>query len=319
VSESVKARSSVELRQLRYFVILAQELNFRKAAEQLFITQPALSHQIALLEATLGVRLFERDRRRVALTSEGKVLLDDARRLVADGKAIFTKARRMGAANASTLRVGFPEYVNRTDITEMVCSAFQTRHPEAKLTVTEGYSRTLLPALRDRRLDVAFTIIPPAEDFGDLEAEVVIDERPGLLLPANHHLSKRADVPVSALAGEQLLLADRGVNPALYDLVAGWLSQAYAQPRFLEVGGSGVYTFDTVLRVVQSGEAVGLAAANLARNLPSGVVFRPISGSAPHFQVAAVWSPTSASPLLTDFLDIVRDVRGANRPLSMIS
>lgn len=319
MSETIKARSSIALRQLRYFVVLAQELNFRKAAEQLFITQPALSHQIALLEATLGVRLFERDRRQVALTSEGKALLDDARDLVAAGNAILTKARRMGAANASTLRVGFAEYANRIEIAEMVCSAFQSRHPEAKMTVTEGYSRTLLPALRDRRLDVAFTIIPPAEDFGDLEREVVINERPGLLLPANHHLSKRAEVPISALAGEQLLLADRWVNPALYDLVAGWLSQSGAQPRFLKVGGSGVYTFDTVLRVVQSGEAVGLAAATLTRNLPSGVAFRPITGSAPHFQVAAVWSPTSASPLVTDFLDIIRDLRGANRSLSMIS
>jgi DNA-binding transcriptional LysR family regulator len=310
MAEAFNPRLPIELRQLRYFVTLAQELNFRRAADRLFITQPSLSHQIALLEANLCVRLFLRDRRQVVLTEAGQALLEDSRHLLTEADAILMKARRIGAVDSTILRVGFPEYANRTLIPEII-AAFRSRHPEAKVMLTEGYSRTLLHELRDGVLDVGFVMMPAAEDAGELDFEVVIDEKPGLLLSANHRLAARAEIPVAALADEHVLLADRSVNPVIYDTVAGWLERAGVRPEFFKVNGSGVYTYDTALRLIESGEAVSLGAPSMTSELPAGVVFRPIRGAAPHFQMAAAWSPRKSSPLLADFLAVARELRGA--------
>jgi DNA-binding transcriptional LysR family regulator len=307
MSEAFNPRLPIELRQLRYFVTLAQELNFRRAAERLFITQPSLSHQIALLEASLGIRLFKRDRRQVVLTEAGQALLEDSRHLLTEADAILMKARRMGAVDSTILRIGFPEYANRTLIPEII-AAFRSRHPEARVTLSEGYSRTLLRELRDGVLDVGFVMMPAAEDAGELGFELVIDEKPGLLLSANHRLTACAEVPVDALTDEHVLLADRSVNPVIYDMVAGWLERAGVQPQFFKVSGSGVYTYDTALRLIESGEAVSLGAPSMIGELPAGVVFRPIRGAAPHFRVAAAWSPRNTSRLLADFLAAAREL-----------
>jgi len=303
-------RSTIELRQLRYFVTLAQELSFRRAAERLHITQPSLSHQIALLERMLGVRLFQRDRRRVALTDAGKAILDDVLRLLADSDAVVLKAQRIAEADSAVLRIGLPEYANRTLIPDIVGS-FRRRHPDLRVALREGYSRDLLPELRSGRLDIAFMRIPAALDTADLMVEPIIDEEPGLLLAAHHRLATCPEIAVGSLAGEQMLIVDRPVNPALYDEVAHWLERSGAQPRFYKIGGTGVYTYDTMLRVIESGEAVSLSVKEMARDLPPGVVFRPISGPAPHFQVAAVWSPTNRSPHVRDFLWVARELRDA--------
>jgi DNA-binding transcriptional LysR family regulator len=310
MAEAFNARLPIELRQLRYFVMLAEELNFRRAAERLFITQPSLSHQIALLEASLGVRLFLRDRRQVVLTEAGQALLEDSRHLLTEADAVLMKARRMGVVDSTILRVGFPEYGNRTLIPEII-AAFRGRHPEARVTLSEGYSRTLLRELRDGVLDVAFVMMPAAEDAGEFDFEVVISEKPGLLLSANHRLADRAEIPVDVLADEHVLLADRSVNPIIYDTVAGWLEREGVRPQFLKMSGAGVYTYDTALRLIESGEAISLGAPSMTSELPAGVVFRPIRGPAPLFQMAAAWSPRNSSQLLADFLAVARELRGA--------
>src|SRR5438132_12083450 len=114
--ESFRLRPTIELRQIRSFVTLAQELNFHKAAERLFITQPSLSHQIALLEATIGVRLFQRDRKRVALSDAGRAILEDAKHLLAQLDRVIVKPRQIAALDSARLRFGFPEHARRRSI-----------------------------------------------------------------------------------------------------------------------------------------------------------------------------------------------------------
>ena len=159
-------------------------------------------------------------------------------------------------------------------------------------------------------------MLPPAEDLGDLQVERMIEEKSGLLLAANHRLAARSEIPLQAIADEQLLLVDRSVNPAVYDAIVDWFRQSGLQPRFFNIGGSGVYTYDTALRVIQSGEAVSLSADAMVKDLPPGVVFRPIRGSSPQFQVAAVWPPANPSPSLRQFLCVAREFRQADRETS---
>jgi DNA-binding transcriptional LysR family regulator len=305
MAENVKPAMAVEMRHLRYFVAVAEELSFRKAAERLFITQPALSHQIALLEATLGVRLFQRDRRRVTLTEEGKALLEDAARLLAQGDAMLLKARKMRSSQAAVLRVGMPEFANHTQI-PVIYERFRAQHPEATLAIQEGYSRALLHDLRSGAIDLAFVVMPAADDLSGLDVEVILDEKSGLLLASDHALAGREEIDVFALAGVPLLLVDRPMNPALFDLVEGWLRGEGIEPRFFRIGGQGVYTAITAWRVVESGEAVSLGARSFGAELSPGVVYRPIRGPSPHFQLAAVWSPNNRSPLLGNFLRLTR-------------
>ena len=303
----MRGTEKVELRQLRYFVTLAEELNFRRAAERLFITQPSLSHQIALLEGCLGARLFRRDRRGVSLTSVGREMLDDARRVLDESDALVRKAKRLAADDASMLHVGYPEFANRTFIPEVV-SAFGRQRPEVRLQLSEGYSRNLIQQLRRGVLDAAFVALPAAEDLKGLQCQLVIDEKAGLLLSAGHRLARLSEIPVEALAKEEILLLDRPVNPPLYDSVVGWFREAGLEPRFVKVGGSGVYTFDTALRVIESGQAVSFSPDPMTRPLPDGIVYRPIRGSAPRFQMGVVWSPVKSSPALLELVDMFRSL-----------
>ena len=296
-----------ELHQLRKFVTLAEELNYRRAAERLFITQPSLSHQIALLEASLGVKLFRRDRRSVSLTGAGQAILEDARQLLAESQAFVLKVQRVVAMDSAVVRVGFQEFANRTFIPDVLC-AFRRRHPGVRLRLIEGYSRNLVQDLRLGGLDVAFIMLPAAADLGDLQVELVLDEAPGLLLAATHRLAELEEIPVEAVAGEQLLLADRSVNPSMYDSVAEWLRQSGREPRFFPVGGTGVYTYDTALRLIESGEAVSLGPPSIP--VPPGVVCRPIKGSPPPpFRIAAVWANRNRSAALSQLLEVAREMR----------
>jgi len=313
--ESPHRRSSIELRQLRYFVALAEELSFRKAAECLHITQPALSHQIALLERMLGLRLFLRDRRRVALTGAGNALLDDARKVLAGSNAVVLKARRMASAASATLNVGLPPDANRIFIPDIV-AGFRHRYPAVKLVLREGYGRELLPELRAGRLDVLFARIPAASDLSDLMVEGIVDEETGLLLAAQHHLATYSEIPAVALQGEQIVIFDRPVNPPLYDTIAQWLERAGVLPRFLNIRGNGVYTYHTLLQVLESGEAVSLSSRTIAHDLPPSIVFRPICGEPLPLVVAAVWSPAGRSAHLRDFLSVARERRDA-KPLAL--
>jgi DNA-binding transcriptional LysR family regulator len=303
----VRARQPLELRQLRNFVILAEELNFRRAAERLFISQPSLSHQIALLETNLGIRLFRRDRRVVSLTSEGKAILEDARRVLAESEAIADKAHHMADVDAATLRIGYPEFANRTLIPDIL-AGFRQRHPEVRLQLSEGYSRKLAQDLRLGMLDLAFMMLPAAEDLSGLQVAPLIDEPAGLLLAANHRLAVLDEIPAETAAEEQLLLADRSVNPTMYDSVVEWFHQFGREPRFFTIGGPGVYTYSTAMRVIESGEAVSLSAESMARSLPPRIVFRRIRGGAPHFQMAAVWSCRNPSPALSEFVEAARKI-----------
>lgn len=282
--------ANVELRQLRYFAVLAEELNFRRAAERLFITQPSLSHQVAMLEATLGLTLFRRSRQGVALTQAGSELIEDTRRILGESEALLNKAERLAATRGCVLNVGYPEFANRTAVPDML-SLFREQHPDVRLQLSEGYSRTLVQELRAGLLDLVFIVQPAADNLDKLETETVIDLRSGLLLAQHHRLATLSHVPVAALADETILLVDRPLNPPLYDMVVGWLRQSGIEPRFFNIGGPGVYSYDTAMRVIESGQAVSLSPESMLRPPATGIVFRPIEGPAPRFQIAAVWSP----------------------------
>ena len=196
------------LRQLQYAVAVADERNFRKAAEKCHVSQPSLSAQLAQLEDALGARLFERDRSRVIPTPAGDDLLARARRLLADVDALSAAARHLGDPLAGTLRIGVIPTVSQYALPALV-AAVRAAHPTLSILWTEEKTPLLLTALQAGDLDAALIAQLPA--LGEVEVEPIAVDPFVLAGPRGHPLfGKRGPVKSEELEGERLLLLDDG-------------------------------------------------------------------------------------------------------------
>ena len=207
----------MELRQLRYFVAVAEELHFRRAATRLHMSQPPLSQQIQALETEMGCRLLTRSRRRVELTAAGAAFLSDARALLAslDGQrrrpGESTPARPEGCGSnfvGSALLSIVPDLVQR----------FRAAHPLVEVDLHERSTVDQLRAIKSGAADVGL-IRPPLDPDGDLNVEIVLRERTVAALPAEHPLAALKRNPLRRLAAEPLVLSPRHQAPGFHDLL----------------------------------------------------------------------------------------------------
>jgi DNA-binding transcriptional LysR family regulator len=203
----------VEVRQLRYFVAVAEELHFGRAAERLHVAQPAVSQQVGRLERELGVRLLERTSRRVALTGDGKRLLDEARAALAAVDRVRTVASELSSGHAAVLRIGTTPGVGPR--LSRAAARLRAAVPDLTLTLVDGTIAAHTAALRAGELDIA--LVRGAMAARDLEAVEVWREPLHVLLPTAHPAAARPAVPVAALADLTLRLPDRTTDPALHD------------------------------------------------------------------------------------------------------
>jgi LysR family hydrogen peroxide-inducible transcriptional activator len=196
------------LRQLQYAVSVAETRGFRAAAERCHVSQPSLSAQIAQLEAVLGVRLFERDRRHVLVTTAGEELLSYARRVLAEADALVAAAERAGDPLAGTLRIGVIPTVSAYLLPDVV-PALRRSFPRLVVLWDEEKTGPLLQAVREGRLEAALLALVPGMD--DLEREVVSEDPFLLAGPPEHPLIRsRRPAKLSELEGEKLLLLEDG-------------------------------------------------------------------------------------------------------------
>jgi DNA-binding transcriptional LysR family regulator len=203
----------VEVRQLRYFVAVAEELHFGRAAERLHVAQPAVSQQVGRLERELGVRLLERTSRRVALTGDGRRLLDEARAALAAVERVRAVAADLSAGRAAVLRVGTAPGVGPR--LSRAAARLRTTVPDLTLTLVDGTVAAHISALRAGELDIA--LVRGEVEARDLQAVEVWREPLQVLLPAAHPAAATAGVPIAALADLTLRLPDRANDPALHD------------------------------------------------------------------------------------------------------
>jgi DNA-binding transcriptional LysR family regulator len=203
----------VEVRQLRYFVAVAEELHFGRAAERLHVAQPAVSQQVGRLERELGVRLLERTSRRVALTGDGMRLLDEARAALSAVDRVRAVAAELSAGRSGVLRVGTTPGAGPRLL--RVAAQLRAHVPELALTLVDGTVAAHIAALRAGALDIALvrgTVTAP-----DLQARVAWRDALQVMLPAAHPAAGGATLPVAALAGLTIRLPDRTSDPALLD------------------------------------------------------------------------------------------------------
>lgn len=300
----------MELRHLRYFVAVAEELNFSRAAGRVYLSQPALSQQIRKLEEELGVSLFYRTRRRVELTDAGRVLLEGARQALVQIEQTIRAAREVGGVEGSHLKLGFPEYANHTIVAEIL-QAFKRRYPYVDLEEHEMF--TLQDTLRQVRelrkgeLDVGFLLLPFDDDT--LEIERVLRIELLAALPQSHPLASRSEVPMRELAGERIMLFSRHFHPGCYDYVVNCCREAGFSPDMVQYREPQLYSSATTFRMVASGVGIGIVARPLVSSFSHpGVVLKPLKDPSPKLDLVAAWRRKDLSSNLRAFLEVVREV-----------
>lgn len=275
-------------RRLLYFVAVAEELSFTRAAERLHMAQPPLSQQIGLLEKDLGVTLFDRSRRSIRLTPAGVTMLPEARRLLADLDETARMIRRVADGALGRLSVGFvPSAVNGR--LPDVLRTFRSDNPDVELVLRELPPDPLLAAVESGRLDLGLVYRPVAAD--GLTDVLVAREPLVLALPDEHPAATSDAVALADVATEPFIMTEQHDVPGLHATIAGALADAGIAPRIAQ---RGVWLVHTVLALVAAGIGLALVPSSAATLHRPGVAFRPIRGTHHPVELAAVWSPEPA-------------------------
>ena len=298
-SESAVAAA---IRRLPYFVAVAEELHFGRAARRLGLAQPPLSQQIRRLEADVGFPLLERGRagpRRVTLTPAGAALLDAARRALAVAADGVEGARRAGRGERGTITVGYAASVMLTPVAGIV-SAYRERYPDVRVRLREMPTAEQVAALRAGELDAGFLREPAAAD--DLAREPVLREPFAIALPARHPLAARRRLPLGALAGEPFVLFPRAAAPAFHDQVVALCAAAGFTPRVVQES----IEWQTVVGLVATGLGVSVVPDGVRALRAYGVAYRPLPRAAPRTTVYLAWRAGDPSPTVAGLVALAR-------------
>ncbi|MEU5639929.1 LysR family transcriptional regulator [Streptomyces milbemycinicus] len=285
------------IRDLRYFVAVAEELNFTRAAERMFVSQPALSKQIRQLEEQLRVRLFDRDRRTVTLTAPGETLLPKAHELI----RVWDEAQRAvsdaAAAEAAVLTVGVSSSVGR-GLLPAARARFAERRPHWRIRVRQvDWEDATAGLATGGEVDLALLWLPvPGQEA--LNVRVVATEPRWVALPVGHRLAGLAEVPFSELLDEPFLALPESAGPLRDHFLA--LEERAGHPVLI---GSVVSNADETFEAVEEGSGVVLlAAGNAAIYQRPGVVTLPVSGLSPS-RLALAWRPDDHRSAVRDFVE----------------
>ncbi len=294
----------MDLRQLRYFVAIAEHGNFSRAAKSLHLTQPALSRQVKNLEETLGVDLFERAKNVVSLTSVGRVFLSEAREVLAHVEQAVQTTLRAAHGKRGKLSVGLCGPAVATLLPEMI-REFRARNPGITLTIKDLEPARQPEALIKGIIDIGFTrSIPPRLDHL-LGSEVFFQEPLVAAIPAGHALATEHTVQPSQLAKEPFILYHREGAPELFDAVIALCRRAKFTPQI----GASPNRWQSVLTLVEAGEGVSLVPASARHLRSNGVVFRALGKRAHYIDVVLAWRKDKADPIRDRFLKKLRQSR----------
>jgi DNA-binding transcriptional LysR family regulator len=289
----------VELRHLRYFLAVADERHFGRAARRLQMAQPPLSRQIQSLETELGFALFDRSRRRVELTPAGVALSAHARRVFEALDVGVREARRAAQGQIGRIAVGYPASVAVSGLAELI-RAFRDRSPAVDVELRELPPQEQVEAIKARRIDLGFVRGPLREP--ELALRLVRREELLVALPTGHRLAGRPRLALGELADDPFVLFPRDRSAAFFDQIVRLCHDAGFTPRVVQEA----LQLD-VVSLVAAGFGVAILPGSMRLARRPGVVFRAIEG-APTSELLAAWRPDDTSPVLRDFLEVLGQV-----------
>jgi DNA-binding transcriptional LysR family regulator len=290
----------MELRHLRYFLAVAEELHFSRAAVRLRMAQPPLSQQIRQLEQELGVALFNRTKRHVELTPAGQAFLDEARRVLAQAERAARAAPRAGRGEVGQLAIGFVPSAD-LDVLPRVLRVWAVRFPHVEIELQSLLPAAQVEALRDGLIQIGFVRLP-IDDAG-LVVESIQREPLVAALPQRHRVARNATVRLADLAGDPMILFPRDIAPGYYDTFLSACRSAGFNPRVLHPG-----SMQTNLALVSAGLGVSLMPAAIRNLRRTGVVYRPLAPPVPHVEMAIAYARDAHSTVLPAFLHVLREV-----------
>ncbi|MBJ3777095.1 LysR family transcriptional regulator [Acuticoccus mangrovi] len=288
----------MDLRQLRYFVTLAEQRHFGRASELLNIAQPPLSQQMKALEADLGVELFDRSTRPIGLTPAGQTLLREARLILSQVARAEATTRRAGVGDGGRLVIG----VTGTAALEFAAPAlraFGRRRPNVQLALREMSSPAQLVALAAGDIHLGF-LRPPVPD--DQFAIKLVHTDPFVVaLPADHPRARQDAIRLAELNGAPLVIFESKEAPAFRDLILHVCRSAGFVPSMIQ----DAQQIMTMLCLVGSGMGIALVPRSARRLQIEGVVFRPLIDTSPDVELYAAWVPNDGASLAQDLLDLI--------------
>ena len=286
----------MELKHLKSFHAVAELLHFRRAAQRVGVTQPALSQHILKLEAELGVKLLERDRRTVKLTPAGQTLRDETSSALTQLEAALASARRVGGLREKTLKVGQLQYISHTFLPPAIQSLKRAR-PDVLVELLEVPPSDTVAAVRDGWIDIGFGLTPvPRAD--DLVTREVVRGYWAVWVPKEHPFAALDTVPLSKLVQEPIICFSRSINPGSFDELMRQLSRTGHRPRVAHEISQPHHGIPLVLQ----GLGCFLVGSYVIQDTPRGAVMKPISGFENDLRVTAVWRPEGRTSLLRPFL-----------------
>lgn len=296
----------MELRHLRYFIAVATELHFGRAAVKLAIAQPPLSQQIRKLEEEIGTVLLQRTKRRVRLTQAGRTFLHEAQAIVAHADEAVAKTRRADRGDTGHLSIGWPPWSNWTDLPRRVGS-FCDRNPDVQLDIHNLSTTDQLASLNSGQIDIEFFLRPfgskeplPFES-ASVKTEVILNHLLVAVLPKTHKLASTRQIQFSRFAAEPYISFKRESAAVFYDSVV----ELYHRQGFsLNVRHETDHP-STVLGLVTAGLGVTLLPFS-GSHMIAGIVFRPIIPALPTVEVGLGWRAENESPVMAKFIETMR-------------
>lgn len=299
----------MELRHLRYFVAVADALNFSRAAQQLHIAQPPLSRQIRQLEDDVGVQLFVRNKRRVELTNAGRVFLEEAKKLIIEARNAVDMARHAQQGEGGTIRIaiasGLGGFVNR------VVANYCRRSPAINIECKDIFSTIQNEALRERKIDIGF--LRPPVDQVNLDCEMLFEESFAVVLPKAHPMAKRRALRLREIADEPLIVFNRSFSSGLHDKIAELYRKQGLTPHLTVTHAEAHEEAGTIM--VAAGKGIFIGVGAIVTRSVAGAELAAVRLKEPDakIEVYAAWRKEETSPAVFAFLDSVHTVLRTNR------
>lgn len=298
--------SSIEFRQLKYFIAVAEELHFGRAAESLHLSQPALSKQIQALEDSLEIQLLERTKHWVKLTAAGHKFLETARCVLHDVEEGIQVTRQVADGQVGKVRIGLTE-ATLFCLGRDILKTCRECYPQVDLTLISGSTEAHVEALRTHQIDIGFVYLPIRDPT--LYVDPLYRESYVAAVPASHRLAKQKQILLQALANEPLIFYPRSLAPVLYADFIKCCEQAGFVPNVLQEAELA----QTRLGLAAAGAGITFVLEDMQNLSAKGVIYRPLIGNFPTLKLALARRQTEVSPAVLELLKVLKAIASSTR------